>query len=74
MAKRTYTEIGFLITKNWETKVAKNIILNNRINLYSDYLNNFGNVDVDWELKLNLKVNKYVSADIGAHTIFDDDI
>ncbi|NJB71685.1 hypothetical protein GGR42_002147 [Saonia flava] len=69
-----YMELGILITNSWETTVAENILLNNRINLYTDYLHSFGNVDLDWELNLNLKVNQYVNASIGTHVIFDDDI
>mgnify|MGYP000185295863 CR=1 FL=1 len=69
-----YMELGFLITNNWETMVYENVKLNHRISFYSDYLNNFGNIDLDWELKLDLKVNNYVSASIGTHVIFDDDI
>lgn len=67
-------ELGFLINNTWETTVAKNIAMNNRISLYSDYLNSFGNVDVDWELTLKLVVNKYINANIGTHIIYDDDI
>lgn len=69
-----YMELGFLITNKWETMVYENMKLNHRISLYTDYLNNFGNIDLDWELKLDLKVNDYVSASIGTHVIFDDDI
>jgi len=48
--------------------------MNNKLILYSDFLNSFGNIDLDWELKLQLKVNKYVKANIGTHIIYDDDI
>jgi len=67
-------ELGFLVTNKWETMVYKNMKLNHRISLYTDYLKSFGNVDLDWELKLNLKVNEYVKASIGTHVIYDDDI
>ena len=46
----------------------------NRISLYSDYLNNFGNIDVDWRFQLEMTVNKYVKANISTHLIYDDDI
>ena len=48
--------------------------MENRLSLYSDYLNNFGNIDIDWQLSLNLIVNEYVRANIGMHLIYDDDI
>jgi hypothetical protein len=69
-----YVELGFLISNDWETEVYKNMYLKHRLNLYTDYLNSFGNIDVDWELNLNLTVNEYVNAVIGTHVIYDDDI
>ena len=55
-------------------KLSKNIKLENKLTLYSDYINNFGNVDVDWQLQLDFIVNKYVRANINTHVIYDDDI
>ena len=49
-------------------------MLNSLIRLYSDYLNNFGNIDLEWEIKFDFKVNKYVSAIFGSHLRYDDDI
>ncbi|WP_420321130.1 DUF3078 domain-containing protein [Flagellimonas sp.] len=72
--EHTFMELGFLVTNSWETEVMKNVLMNHRISLYSDYIESFGNVDVDWELNFNLKVNKYINANIGTHVIFDDDI
>ncbi|WP_298793219.1 DUF3078 domain-containing protein [uncultured Allomuricauda sp.] len=69
-----FMEIGFLVTNSWEKEVLKNVFMNHRISLYTDYLLSFGNIDVDWELNFNLKVNKFINANIGTHLIFDDDI
>lgn len=67
-------ELGFLVTSNYKKEIYKNIFWDNRISLYSDYINRFGNIDVDWQMQLDLVVNKYVRANIGAHFIYDDDI
>ena len=69
-----FVEVGLLITNKWETEVAKNVLMNHRLNLYTDYLRSFGNVDVDWELNFRFTVNEYISATIGTHVIYDDDI
>ncbi|WP_445722260.1 DUF3078 domain-containing protein [Flavobacterium sp.] len=71
---RSRTEVGILITNQWEKEVFKNINLEHRISLYTDYLNNFGNIDIDWQLQLNMTINEYVRANIGTHIIYDDDI
>lgn len=72
--EHVFMEIGFLITNTWEKEVLKNVLMNHRISLYTDYIRSFGNVDLDWEVTFNLKVNKYINANIGTHVIFDDDI
>jgi len=62
-------ELGFLVTNYYKKEIYKNIIWENRLSLYSDYINRFGNVDVDWQMQLELVVNEYVKANIGAHFI-----
>ena len=58
----------------YKKEILKNIILENRISLYSDYINRFGNVDIDNDLQIELVVNDHVRTNIGAHIIYDDDI
>ncbi len=72
--KNVFLEFGFLVTNTWETEVYKNVLLNHRLSLYTDYLRDFGNIDVDWELNIDLKVNKYIVTTIGTHIIYDDNV
>ncbi len=72
--ENTFMEVGFLITNTWEKEVLKNVLMNHRLSLYTDYLRSFGNVDIDWEVNFNLKVNQYINANVGTHLIYDDDI
>ena len=72
--KKTKTEVGVLVTSQWEKEVFKNIEFENRINLYSDYLNKFGNIDIDWQMQLEMTVNEFVKANIGTALLYDDDI
>lgn len=67
-------EFGALIESNWRQKIVKNVEFSNRISLYSDYLNDFGNIDIDWNLNFNLSVNKYIKASLGGYLLYDDDI
>ena len=68
------SEFGFLLTNQYQYEVFENIMLNSLIRLYSDYLNNFGNIDLEWEINFDFKVNKYVSAIFSSHLRYDDDI
>ena len=72
--KRTRMEFGTLVTGEWKTKVMDNIKMANKLTLYSDYIHDYGNVDVNWELNFDLTINKYVTANVGTHLRFDDDI
>lgn len=72
--KKTQIEFGFLVTNQWQTTLMKNTVLKNRLSLYTDYLRKFGNVDVDWEMNIDLRVNKYILTSIGTHILYDDDI
>lgn len=72
--KKSKNELGFLITSEWNKMIMKNVNLKNNLTLYTDYLNNFGNVDVDWQLQLEMKVNSLLKATLGGHLIYDDDI
>lgn len=72
--KRHRTELGALINSQYKTKIMNNIMLDTRATIYTDYLKDFGNIDVDWQLRLEMVVNKYVRANIGTHLLYDNDI
>jgi hypothetical protein len=72
--KNIRAELGILVTSAFEKEVFDNIRLTNRVGLYTDYLNDFGNVDVDWEVNFNFQVNEYVRASLGSHLKYDNDI
>ncbi len=71
---RSRTELGILVTGHVKADVYKNMQLENKLSLYTDYINNFGNIDVDWQTGLNMVVNEYVKANVGLHLIYDHDI
>ncbi|MEN8187271.1 MAG: DUF3078 domain-containing protein [Bacteroidota bacterium] len=72
--KNSRNQFGALIQGSWDTEVFKNVAMSNRLSLYSDYLNNFGNIDVDWALDFRFKINTFLEASFGTHLIYDDDI
>lgn len=44
------------------------------LDLFSNYLNNPQNIDVNWSVLIGLKVNKYISATITTNVIYDHDV
>jgi hypothetical protein len=72
--KQVRTELGFLFSSYYKKEIAKNIVWVNKLVLFTDYINKFGNIDIDYDFKLDLTVNQYVKVNIGARIIYDDDI
>jgi hypothetical protein len=72
--ENVFLEFGFHVTNSWETQLWENILIDHRISLYTDYFRDFGNIDVDWELNIQLQVNKYIVTTIGTQIIYDDNI
>lgn len=72
--KKHNSQVGFLVSGHWNTEVYQNITMNNRFSFYTEYNQKIGNIDVDWELSLTMKVNDYVQARLGTHIKYDDDV
>lgn len=72
--KKSRAEIGGYLNAIYKTPVMKNIDFQSKLDLFSNYLNNPQNIDVNWENTLNMKVNTYITVQISAHLIYDDDI
>lgn len=72
--RNSRNQIGILLTNEYHTEIVNNIVLNNKLSLYTDYINKFGNVDINWELNFRFRVNEYVVAKLGSHLKYDDDI
>ena len=68
------TEVGVLVTNSYEMELAENINVKNQVSLYSDYINNFGNLDLDWRIDFDFKVNSFIRATLGSHLRYDDDV
>lgn len=54
--------------------LLKNVSLKSKLTLFSNYLDNPQNVDVNWENSIGMKVNKYITVSINTVMIYDDDI
>lgn len=72
--KKSRHEFGMAFQTSWDVEMFKNVAMRNRLGLYTDYLNNFGNIDVNWELGFKFKISKFFEASLGSQLIYDDDI
>lgn len=65
-------EFGASITAYYKFVIMANVSIENRLNLYSNYLDNPQNVDIDYQMNVVMKINKYLSANVALQTIYDD--
>lgn len=65
-------EFGASISGYYKVNVMTNVSIENRLNLYSNYLENPQNIDVDYQMSLVMKINKYLSANVALQAIYDD--
>ncbi len=54
--------------------IIKNVDFYTRLDLFSNLVENPENIDVDWEVRLNMKVNKFLTAVASLNLLYDDDI
>lgn len=67
-------EFGGYLKFQYKMEVMKNVAVATRLDLFSNYLDKPGNIDVDWGLDIDMTVNKYLSVTISTNLIYDDDI
>lgn len=71
--ENTKFEFGAYVRFLFVKDVMKNVSLNTKLELYSDYLGNPENIDINWDTQINLKVNNWLSAMFGVVVVYDDD-
>ncbi len=73
----SHAEFGASVDIRFEKEVIENIFVESRLSLFNDLTeenpSNRKNTDVDWETMVNLQVNKYISASILLHMIYEHD-
>jgi hypothetical protein len=67
-------ELGASVKSELKTPVVKNVDMTTTLSLFSNYLDNPENIDVKWDLILNMKINDYLSANFITNLIYDHDV
>ena len=72
--KRLRSEYGAYVKMRFNKKLVKNIEMKSRLELFSNYVNNPQNIDVNAEVIFTFKVNKWFSSSLQWNMLYDDDI
>ncbi|MFV0506198.1 MAG: DUF3078 domain-containing protein [Bacteroidales bacterium] len=67
-------ELGTTIKAEATKEILKNVNVSSTLTLFSNYLEKPQNIDVNWDTRVNMKVNKYMSANFNINLVYDDDI
>ncbi|HLN55326.1 MAG TPA: DUF3078 domain-containing protein [Bacteroidales bacterium] len=73
VGKTSKHEPGASIMISRISRPVKNVTLTNRVQLFTNYINNPQNIDVDWEMIAVYNLNWFTDLRLNTHLIFDDD-
>lgn len=72
--KKVFSEFGANLKVEGKYEFLKNMTVYSRLDLYSAYTHNPLNVDINWDVQLNMTINKWFSTSITTNLIYDDDV
>jgi Protein of unknown function (DUF3078) len=72
--KKMHAEFGPYVRADLNKDLSKTINLSTTVEFFTDYIETFGNIDVNWSLLLTMKVNKWLAASIATQLIYDDHV
>lgn len=70
--KSSRTEFGFNASGYAKFNLMENVSMENILNLYSNYLEDPQNVDINYTMNIVMSINKYLSTNLTFQTIYDD--
>jgi len=65
-------ELGFYASGYYKFNLMTNVSMENTLNLYSNYMKDPQNVDVDYTLAVVMRVNRYLTSNLVFQSIYDD--
>lgn len=65
-------ELGASLNALYKFSPFENITLEQRLGLYADYLDKAKNIDVDYQVTTEMKVNDYISTNLILQLVYDD--
>jgi hypothetical protein len=68
------SEYGAYLNAKFQKDVMTNVNLLTKLDLFSNYTEDPQHIDVNWEVLLAMKINKFLSASINTQLIYDHDI
>lgn len=67
-------ELGSFLRLRYKDELIKNVDVDSRLELFTNYIKDFGNIDVNWQNRIVFKVNGWLTTNLFTQLIYDDDI
>ena len=67
-------ELGGFAKISYKTALMENVDFSTKLDLFSNYIKNPQNIDVNWEILITMKINEYLAATLNTLIIYDDDV
>ncbi len=65
-------EFGASVDASSKLALTDNIDLKQKISLFSDYLDKPGNIDIDYTMRLDMKINEFLTTNLTFQAIYED--
>ncbi|WP_320112929.1 DUF3078 domain-containing protein [Draconibacterium orientale] len=72
--KTMRAELGATVKAQLKKDIWENVTMDTKVSLFSNYLDQPENIDIDWTFKIIMKVNDYLSANLITQLIYDNDV
>lgn len=70
--KRSKNELGAYLTIRSKLKLFDRVDMNNKIQLFSNFISEPQNIDIDWEMIATTSLNWFTDLRLNVHLIYDD--
>lgn len=65
-------ELGALLSLIFNSEVMENVMVSSQLDFFNGYAS-LDHIDVDWETSVNMKINRFLTASLLFHLIYDHD-
>ena len=72
--KHLFSEFGADLKAEVKYEFLKNMTIYSRLEFYTNYLEQPQNIDIRWDVLLNMKINNWFSTNLTTNLIYDNDV
>jgi hypothetical protein len=72
--RKSKQELGTQVVVYNKFTAIEDLTVTNRLRMFSNYLDKPQNIDVDWEMQLDRKINWFFTIRLNLHLIYDDNV